>query len=128
MKKSIHFGDEQHKGSLSYVIQPSEKDTSKAKHAAKFDSGEYNPNQGASITFTFNEGLVVNIKQNGDIEQVNINCQKETKRISAVLQEEPSEEGKEVSRLVTRQAVVIKTLNNDNKVMYFPDGTITTID
>ena len=30
---------------------------------------EYDPNVGASITFTFNEGLIVNIKQNGDIEQ-----------------------------------------------------------
>lgn len=30
---------------------------------------EYDQNIGASITFTFNEGLIVNIKQNGDIEQ-----------------------------------------------------------
>jgi hypothetical protein len=42
-----------------------------------------------------------------------------------VLQEELSTDSQEVSRLVTRQAVVIKTLKDGNKVMYFPDGTIT---
>lgn len=91
-------------------------------------TGDYDSNQGASITFTFNEGLVVSIKQNGDIEQSNLNCQKPSAKISSVLQEEHQDGCQEVSRLVTRQAVVIKTLKNDNKVIYFPDGTITTID
>jgi len=34
------------------------------------NSDEYEPNRGASMTFTFNEGLVVSIKPNGDIEQI----------------------------------------------------------
>jgi hypothetical protein len=44
------------------------------------------------------------------------------------LQEEKPEASPEVSRVVTRAGVVIKTLKNDNKVMYFPDGTITETD
>jgi hypothetical protein len=41
------------------------KSPEKARPASDSD---YDPLRGASITFTFNEGLVVNIRQNGDIE------------------------------------------------------------
>jgi 1-acyl-sn-glycerol-3-phosphate acyltransferase len=34
----------------------------------------------------------------------------------------------EVSRVVTRSAVIIKTQKDGNKVIYFPDGTITRTD
>jgi hypothetical protein len=40
------------------------------------NSDDYNPNVGSSITYTFNEGLIVNIKPNGDIEQQNLNLMK----------------------------------------------------
>jgi hypothetical protein len=89
---------------------------------------DYDPNVGASITFTFNEGLIVNIKQNGDIEQQNLEAQKDNRQKSSVLEEERVGEEVEISRLITRQGVVIRTLKDDNKVIYFPDGTITKSD
>lgn len=89
---------------------------------------DYNPNKGASVTLTFNEGLVVSVKQNGDIEQKNTNLLQEGRKLSSVIEEEKSTASPEVSRMVTRECVIIKTLKDENKVMYFPDGTITHTD
>jgi hypothetical protein len=88
---------------------------------------EYEPNRGASLTFTFNEGLVVSIKPNGDIEQIASHEQISSKK-SSVLQEERTEDEVEVSRTVTRQGVVIKCLKDENRIIYFPDGSITKTD
>lgn len=57
-----------------------------------------------------------------------MNLLSDVRKRSSVLEEEKSELSPEVSRMVTRQSVVIKTLKDDNKVMYFPDGTITHTD
>ena len=89
---------------------------------------DYNPNVGSSITFTFNEGLIVNIKPNGDIEQQNLNLMKETKNKSSVIEEENLSVEEDVSRLVTRNGVIVRTMKDDNKIIYFTDGTITKTD
>ena len=71
-------------------------------YSQKKSPEDYDPNVGASITFTFTEGLVVSIKQNGDIEQQNLNSLKDTRFKSSVLAEETVEEEVELSRMVTR--------------------------
>ena len=57
-----------------------------------------------------------------------MNAIKIEKKKFSVLQEERFEEVSEVSRTVTRAGVIIRTLKDDNRVIYFPDGTITKTD
>jgi hypothetical protein len=54
---------------MSSVLLPQTAFSAKVQAPKQPDS--YDANKGASLTFTFNEGLVINVKPNGDIEQQN---------------------------------------------------------
>jgi len=61
----------------------------------------YNPNVGSSMTFTFKEGLIVQVLPNGNVRQKIVKNSKIAKKQS-VIQLEGSEEQEETSREVTR--------------------------
>lgn len=87
----------------------------------------YKADIGAHLTFTFHEGLVVQILPNGNVQQSIITSEKQKKKES-VIQAEESEHQKEVQRVITRQGQLIRQLKDGNSIIYFPDGTITTTD
>jgi hypothetical protein len=87
----------------------------------------YESEVGAHLTFTFNEGLVVQILPNGNVQQSIIESTKQTKKQS-VISTEATDNSQEYQRVITRQAQLIRHLKDGNSIIYFPDGTITTTD
>ena len=68
------------------------------------------------------------IKPNGDILQEIVKSSPSDNKKSTVIPNDVTDDEKEVSRMITRQGVIIKHLKNGNKVLYYPDGTITKTD
>lgn len=65
------------------------------------------------MTYTFKEGLVVQILPNGNVQQTCIKNGKLKKKTS-VLANDTSDEQQESMRVVTRQAQVIRHLTDGN--------------
>jgi len=61
----------------------------------------YESEVGAHMTFTFNEGLVVQILPNGNVQQSIIESTKQTKKQS-VISSEATENSQEYQRVITR--------------------------
>jgi hypothetical protein len=81
----------------------------------------YNPDFGASLTFSFKEGLCCQILPNGAIQQTLIeNGVNQTK--TSLPSDRPT---KDLMRIVTRDGSLIRHLPDGNQVIYLPDGTIT---
>ena len=76
-----------------------------SKSQITFDPS-YEPDQGASMTFTYKEGLVVQVLPNGNVQQTIISNSKLSKKQS-VLVNDTSDVQKESYRTITRQAQVI---------------------
>lgn len=71
------------------------------------------------MTFTYKEGLCVQILPNGSVQQTI--C--ETKKSQG-----DDSEVQEAMRTVTRECALIKELKDGNQVIYLKDGTITKTD
>lgn len=88
---------------------------------------------GAKLTFSFNEGLVVQIQPNGDCLQTliaNPGMPKGHNKGNALFKDQTGLSGDvvETKRLITTNGEVIRYLDDDNFVIYYPDGTMTTSD
>ena len=95
--------------------------TSPGKRAIKVTiqmDENYNPNVGSSMTFTFKEGLIVQVLPNGNVRQKIVKNSKIAKKQS-VIQLEGSEEQEETSREVTRTGEDIKPLSAGNQISYY---------
>ena len=73
-----------------------------AKSQLSFDP-DYEADRGTCMTFTYKEGLVVQILPNGSVQQ---SCIRNgiLKKKTSVLANDTSEEKQEIQRVVTRQA------------------------
>ena len=83
-----------------------------AKSQLNFDPN-YEADRGTAMTFTYKEGLVVQILPNGNVSQSIVKSSKLVKKTS-VLSNDTQEEKEEVQRVVTRQAQVIRHLKDGN--------------
>jgi len=77
------------------------------KSESKEDLGDYVKDKGASLTFTFKEGLVVQILPNGAVQQT-IPANSENVRKQSVISSENSEDVPELNRMVTREGSLIR--------------------
>lgn len=89
--------------------------------------------QGAKLTFTFNEGLIVQIQPNGDCVQTlieNPEMPKDHNKGVGLFKDQTGLAGDvvEKKRIITVNGEIIRFLDDDNFIIYYPDGTITTSD
>lgn len=73
----------------------------------------YDPTKGAKMSFTFEEGLIVQVLPSGDVSQSYVNGPSEKKKFGGSLQDIKPPNVLEKSRLITRNGQVIR---------YFLDG------
>jgi hypothetical protein len=87
---------------------------------------DYDKDKGAHLTFTFKEGLVVQVLPSGAIKQT-ICKNKEINRKQAAVNPEAADDAEEY-RTVTREGALIRQLVDGNQVIYLRDGTVTRTD
>ena len=83
---------------------------------------------GAKMTFTFNDGLVVQLLPNGDCLQKIIDSKqppKEASKGNNLVYDQPNDSEVELQRLITTDGEVIKFMADGNTIIYFSDGSIT---
>ena len=86
---------------------------------------------GAKLTFTFNEGLVVQIQPNGDVLQKIINdsqMPKSQTKGNNMVKDDEVEAQIEEHRVITTNGEIIKQMADGNFIIYFADGSITHSD
>ena len=86
---------------------------------------------GAKLTFTFNEGLVVQILPNGDTFQKMVTDQpmpKSQTKGNQLVQDEQVESATELHRIITTNGEIIKQMADGNFIIYYVDGAITHSD
>ena len=92
---------------------------------------EHDLTKGAKLTFTFCEGLIVQVQPNGDVLQKMLDNQAMPKAQSKgghLLQDSKTEEQIETQRLITTNNEIIKKMADGNLIIYFSDGSITSSD
>jgi len=77
--------------------------------------------EGAKLTFTFNEGFVVQILPNGDVLQKGIvsdPLNKACVKGNQLIEDKPSETQVELHRVITTDGEIIKTMADGNFIIY----------
>ena len=86
---------------------------------------------GAKLTFTFNEGLIVQIQPNGDVMQKHIlptPMGKAQTKGNTLTSSKPTEAQVELHRVITTEGEIIKQMADGNLIIYQEDGTLTYSD
>lgn len=101
--------------------------------SGKLDLEGLDLSAGAKLSFTFNEGLVVQIQPNGDCLQKIIESPampKSQTKGNQLFEDQMQlpNDVVEAQRIITFFGEVIRQLDDDNCIIYYPDGTITMSD
>lgn len=86
---------------------------------------------GSKLTFTFEQGLVVQIQPNGDVMQQfaqNKPPAKSTVKGNNLVQDQLPDNLIEQHRIITTNGEIIKQMGDGNFLIYFSDGTLTYSD
>lgn len=108
-----------------------EEDDPELKDGTLMFEGEHDLTTGAKLTFTFKEGLVVQIEPNGDVLQrmlVNEDMPKSHAKGSNLIRDSQAEESIETERVITTNGEIIRKMADGNFMIYYSDGTITKTD
>ena len=87
--------------------------------------------KGAKLSFTFNEGLVVQVLPGGDTYQKIVNeipLPKEATKGNALTKDKPDDADSESYRVITTNGDIIKFMDDESFIIYSIDGSITTFD
>lgn len=93
--------------------------------------GGHDLTTGAKLTFTYNEGLVVQIQPNGDVLQKimkNAAMPKSQTKGNHLVQDQEMDSQIENQRIITTTGEIIKHMGDGNFIIYYTDGTLTYSD
>lgn len=108
-----------------------EQEDPELKDGALLFEGEHDLTKGAKLTFTFKEGLIVQVQPNGDVLQKmmdNKPMPKTHSKGSHLWRDGQTEEQTETQRLITTNSEIVRKMADGNIIIYFSDGSITSSD
>ena len=90
----------------------------------------YQPGKGARMSFTFDDGLIVQILPNGDVSQMRVDNAENMhdNQKQPVIHDTVQNSSIEKSRLITRSGQVIRYMADGNFQIFYPDGALTVQD